>query len=1117
MGKIRDAANAAYADDLVPGTPRKPSKAAIRNLFKTVEDSIADTSGGLLAFETWAELDAFDTEGVSVGQAAKVYEDEGTHTDPVSEATVDNAGVYRLAGEGWERIAELEAEQAREAAEAAEAAATVASEKAQEATDAVTGFPDQVEAAVQEVAETAAGTIADVSIAAIDAATNARLALIQAARNGDIFPNTAAGLSNGAVAIQAIVAGSGGTNGSYDAVISGGGGTGMAIRYVVLGNVLHSAVILNKGYGYTSNPTIALTGSGLTGASIAVTLGALNTVTDTFSTQGSNGDALKVYRVDAGPVATLIGRLEAWEAKALRTLYGRARYDTMVSDGQRPWVEPWPVRMYMGTRTGGMAMNANGTYAMPPASGWQGPRMAQGVFDVSGDRVCYVVATTEVTDAIQISVTRGGTTIKAGSTTTQPSPGVYRQTWNNPLTPQANADLEIRVTNVSSGEIDIYPIEIYPTDYAHFPQIIRFDDTEVVVESRRIIDWNTISPMAIWKATARMMEMLFLNENRITRAYDSVNGNNGNTGDPWSPLKDLTYGTALSSGQTLGLRRGSIWNQSLNALIGSTTKGLAVREYSEGRVFDPLPILDSAIDVTGLTWTDEGSGTWSATVPCDANTIKTGEQNYSFISVVEITLADQLTKPRGCRRLLVPQRVNLVGNVPSANQVSQIAIVMATPGTTLGIFTPGNTSYTLYIHTRDGLAPSASPTYGYRAVNRGSCMDWVQGNTRQAIVCGIDFRQGADGLGIVCGSNQSYFSRIIADGGFKHTLHIEGGTVADFVIGNKGASPNAFGDSANAGNCYISPNANGFAWKWTRGYAFDCWSAIYSHAAAGKYTQGEISYVWVIRERETPTGSLCVGDPMASSQVSATEECWTYIQGHAGNGRVGSNLDPSNSYSHHNLARKISRTDSRKLTKNNIYQLQPWGGAAVGDRSTRGVRLKEDHKVQNNLYHIITVPTDVADYSTQGIEVIASGNNNPDFSKNMLAFENTLGTASVLVAESAAGLTWTSDYNYIAFCVPGAFSSTKFGTGSKSTVADYLAFFPGHDVNSLFEDLRDDPRRMKAVWMDPVNGNYCWAQTRKGARAKAYCELYGVGPDHVTIGFPYIPTYDEVCNALIAA
>lgn len=102
-------------------TAAQAAQAVAEERAAFIEDSVAATP-----YATWAELDA--ETGMTAGDAAVIFDDDGTHTDPVTAATVDNAGLYKYRDpDGWERIADASeaARQAGIAADAAEAAQAV--------------------------------------------------------------------------------------------------------------------------------------------------------------------------------------------------------------------------------------------------------------------------------------------------------------------------------------------------------------------------------------------------------------------------------------------------------------------------------------------------------------------------------------------------------------------------------------------------------------------------------------------------------------------------------------------------------------------------------------------------------------------------------------------------------------------------------------------------------------------------------------------------------------------------------------------------------------------------------------------------------------------------------
>lgn len=128
---VRTTGRYAYRDFVIDGVAssgeNEPNKLDSRSFVDATADAIGaledNQTSGLLAFATWADLDAHDTSGLQDGSAAKVYDDAGTHEDPVTDETVDNEGVYSFvegSPGGWERIANLEAEDAKAQADRAE-------------------------------------------------------------------------------------------------------------------------------------------------------------------------------------------------------------------------------------------------------------------------------------------------------------------------------------------------------------------------------------------------------------------------------------------------------------------------------------------------------------------------------------------------------------------------------------------------------------------------------------------------------------------------------------------------------------------------------------------------------------------------------------------------------------------------------------------------------------------------------------------------------------------------------------------------------------------------------------------------------------------------------------
>lgn len=129
------------------------------------------------------------------------------------------------------------------------------------------------------------------------------------------FPTTPVALSNGVLSLGTLVAGSGGTDGTFDIGFSGGGGAGASGKFVVSGGVITQLLLTTKGANYTSAPTLSFSASsGLTGASAIAIIGTNAPVNTRFSTPSPvAGESAIIYDNVAG-VATERARIYSSDA-----------------------------------------------------------------------------------------------------------------------------------------------------------------------------------------------------------------------------------------------------------------------------------------------------------------------------------------------------------------------------------------------------------------------------------------------------------------------------------------------------------------------------------------------------------------------------------------------------------------------------------------------------------------------------------------------------------------------------------------------------------------------------------------------------------------------------------
>jgi len=183
---------------------------------------------------------------------------------------------------------------AGEASDSADAAAA----SAVEAVEVIEGFEADTAAAIEAAA---------VAVTEADRATNAANA---AEGSKEIYASTADALSNGVYALDSLVAGSGGTDGTFALAFSGGAGSGAAGWFTVVSGAISAYEITARGRGYTSAPTVSFAASsGLTGASATAVIAANRDVGQSFLLRSADDDLFREeYIVEAGPVATATGK-----------------------------------------------------------------------------------------------------------------------------------------------------------------------------------------------------------------------------------------------------------------------------------------------------------------------------------------------------------------------------------------------------------------------------------------------------------------------------------------------------------------------------------------------------------------------------------------------------------------------------------------------------------------------------------------------------------------------------------------------------------------------------------------------------------------------------------------
>jgi len=760
--------------------------------------------------------------------------------------------------------------------------------------------------------------------------------------------------------------------------------------------------------------------------------------------------------------------------------FGLARYDSQVSLDLRDYPPLLPVRMYMGTLAGGAARNADGSYTFPPGSTWTSPNLASGIFDVPGDIFAYLPLNTGVTGVMQIKVMYASVTIAAGNTTTEPQPGVYRQTWSNTF---PRPYVTITLTNVSGGTtVTAFGLELYQTDSAYLPQILRYDDVTPVTDHRLALEDQFLCQRS-WTSAYRRGE----GEGNIVKSFNSVTGSDSAAGTRWAPKQNLSAGTTLAAGDVVGLF--GTWNSQKVEGLGTTTAGLVIKGQFDNKL-PGYPQLLGDTDVTAYSWTLESGTTWKTTVVMTAGVLNDG---YSTLSVLRIQNAIAAATPLAAECLM--------------RQATSKANCIATTDSSFFELVSGLT-YTLYVNTPDGLAPNLG-AYSYRPNTAFAAMVWGQNTTRPGgSVYDLHISHWNSGLGAVNGGPNCLYEGVVLAHGTKHTLNLEGGIVRDFLCYGRGAPNN------NALNAY-APNATGKYSIFTRGVVdIDDGSPIYTHrGTVGDYAYHEVSHL-ILRSNRNANGALQISDTFACDNVLTALYEWNYVRGYGtSNAGAGNFVDPCDAVYRYNLYDKVAYFNSMTNTYENVCVHENFSY----DANLRGIilyRLQENHQVYNNTSLALNFETtygnaNVTDYRATIYDVPASGNNTPGCHHNLIVIDTPRATGVTIRSEQGAGITFTADYNIIVNFTPGGMASFKWGGSTKLTWEEYLVAFAPNDANSVFYDRRDDTRGAYAVFVDPYARNLEFADTDLARQIQADMVRMGAGASWMIKSLPTASTADE--------
>jgi lysophospholipase L1-like esterase len=430
-------------------------------------------------------------------------------------------------------------------------------------------------AQVAALAVTVAATAADRVQTGLDRTqTGADVIATAAARDAallsrGVFATTAKALSNGVINYSSLVAGTGGTNGTFAIGFSGGVGTGAAGYFTVAGGSITSIALTATGDSYTSAPTMSFAASsGLTGASATAVIGANVNSGEYFSVIASTSeDSLILYLNNAGVAVE--------QKRYPSSIYATLSTEPLYVNGQQV--------MYSVVDSAGRALAYIGmdgvVYGKLPVTASSGialTRIADGsytlkldaaVIDPSYGAVDYLAAICDSADRKLFTINLDGTltgklgvSASGGVTSTQSSAGVYNFALDTAIIDPLYGATDYLAAIVDSADRMLFSVAYDGTITA------KLTVTELVTArgNRTNLDTRLSQNLTSYGMPKRYTwGEWYLRETRMRlrkRALaESTQLTVAMIGDSWTHLKTRYSGVVASTSQTAYGNAGSGW------------------------------------------------------------------------------------------------------------------------------------------------------------------------------------------------------------------------------------------------------------------------------------------------------------------------------------------------------------------------------------------------------------------------------------------------------------------------------------------------------------------------------------------------------------------------------
>ena len=719
----------------------------------------------------------------------------------------------------------------------------------------------------------------------------------------------------------------------------------------------------------------------------------------------------------------------------------------------------------------GSSINPDGTMTVP-ANG----SLRWSLYSGSSAQTVYgcIVATTD--QPAGALVMHGNYGVDFASVDSTLLPGVYRSVFTAPA--QSSYGLyNVFVRNTTAAPITIYYPVLADQDAGLALLASGADHTPVAVQPVADFDFTRFADA---DRTAR-----YLAEKQTTLAADSVNGSATAAGTLYAPK--FTLQQTVGVGSVFGLYRGGLFRDSLPLSTLGNTHGVVVQDLALGSVKE-LPVVSALDPVAGSAFTGNGDGTYTCTWAGEGTLANDGYQN---VYVVEINTTAEAATPVAARRRMI--------------DASSQAAAAATPGSVFVQRGSGN-NWTAALHPSDGLAPGGG-AYRYEVVARFCPANWgAPNNVGDGGMSGVELVGGSWGYGSL-GTPVNFVGDRLA------ILHA---TTHGAVIGGGSLQRSVFYESGDPTCIQLAWYAsNGAGLRWHLDHCLFYANAgdrvpnfLISHTSGASFDRGDISDCAFLAARWSD-GSLR-GTGLDYVNVTGGVINRVYVQGVAD--AFGGSMPPAVEIKN-SVFRQVNQTALGGAFHDNLVAAESGSNPAdVNHRAPIAWTFRNAGAVvTNNLFLARGLSTAVTNDNGASAFNFYPGVTTGTATRNIVVVAPANAAAGAVYCQNLpADVSGVSlDYNLVICTAP------QFYTGAgRLSWAAYRAAYPTLDAHSLYVDLSGDPRGWRAVFADPDNGDFRWAQTEMARRCAAYCQANHVGPAAVPSRWPVVPTVDEAVRLL---